>query len=161
MSTAQHATSTWAIVAIDPTIADDLRAAGGPVYVADSYPGYPCRQCLRDAAVGDELVLVSYDPFAATSPYRCASPVFLHRTRCTPYESVPALPEQLTSRTLSVRAFDRSAMMLDAALIDGDELGVTIGRLLTDPLVDHLHLHNASRGCFAARVDRIGATAPV
>ena len=77
-------TAPFTLVAIDPQVADTLRAAGGPVYVADSKPGYPCRQCLRDAEIGEELILVSYDPFEQASPYRSASPIFLHCAPCTP-----------------------------------------------------------------------------
>ena len=138
---------------IDPAAADQLRAAGGIAYVADEKPGYPCRQCLRDAEIGEEVILVSHDPFTASSPYRCASPIFIHRESCTPYDSV-ALPEQLTRGHRSVRAFDNAAMMLDAALIEGEDLAATIDRLFDNAEVDHLHIHNEPRGCWAARVDR-------
>jgi Protein of unknown function (DUF1203) len=146
-------TNTFVVAGIDPEEADRLRAAGGITYVADSNPGYPCRQCLRDAEIGDEMLLVSYDPFTATSPYRCASPIFIHSTPCASDDRL-GLPVQLTSRKLSVRGFDSAAMMLDAALIEGDDLGATIKTLLDNPEIDHLHVHNASRGCFAARVTR-------
>ncbi len=142
---------------IDPAHADELRAAAGITYVADD-TGYPCRQCLRDAEIGDELILVSYDPFTGSSPYRSASPIFLHRSPCTPIESGPiesgAVPDQLARRTLSVRAFDSAEMMVDAALIDGADLSGTIHRLLSNADVHHLHVHNEPRGCWAARVDR-------
>jgi hypothetical protein len=147
----------FTLVAIDPQVADRFRVAGGEVYVADSHPGYPCRQCLRDAEIGDELILVSYDPFeesGTASPYRSASPIFLHREPCTPYSPEAALPGQLTCRTLSVRAFGADEMMLDAAIIEGTSLADTIDSLLGNEAVHHLHVHNASRGCYAARVDR-------
>ncbi|MEP7045928.1 MAG: DUF1203 domain-containing protein [Ilumatobacteraceae bacterium] len=149
-------TSAFVVAGIDAAVADRLRIEGGVTYVAETSPGYPCRQCLRDADIGDELLLVSYDPFEASSPYRCASPIFIHTTPCTPYDSATAgdLPDQLTTRTLSVRAFDSKAMMLDAALIDGSDLSATIDLLLDNSEIDHLHVHNASRGCFAARIDR-------
>ena len=147
-------TSTTFIVAgIDPTQADRLRVTGGVSYVADSKPGYPCRQCLFDAEIGDEMLLVSHDPFTTTSPYRCASPIFIHSAPCAS-DDRQGLPVQLTSRKLSVRGFDSAAMMLDAALIDGDALSATIETLLDNPAIDHLHVHNASRGCWAARVER-------
>jgi len=149
--------TAYAVVGLDPTLADELRRRGGPIYVADTSPGYPCRQCLRDALVGEELILVSHDPFHVDSPYRCASPIFLHRSPCDSHRPSSELPVQLTGRVLSVRAFDRDAMMVVAALIDGAELGATIDRLLESPATDHLHVHNAHRGCFAARIDRIGS----
>jgi Protein of unknown function (DUF1203) len=146
-------TATYVLTGIDPATADQLRARGGITYVADEKPGYPCRQCLRDAEIGEEMLLVSHDPFTTTSPYRCASPIFIHSTSCTPYDSAD-LPDQLTRGMRSVRAFDKAAMMLDAALIDGENLAVTIDRLFDNPEIDHLHLHNEPRGCWAARVTR-------
>jgi Protein of unknown function (DUF1203) len=146
-------TTTFVVAGIDPIEADRLRALGGMAYVADSSPGYPCRQCLRDAEVGDELLLVSHDPFVASSPYRCSSPIFIHSEPCTRDDS-SGLPAQLTNRKLSVRAFDSAAMMLDAALIDGSDLSATIETLLGNDDVEHLHVHNEPRGCWAARVDR-------
>lgn len=145
--------ATFVLNGIDPMAADALRARGGITFVTDEKPGYPCRQCLRDAEIGEEVILVSHDPFTATSPYRCASPIFIHRQPCMPHNSAE-LPEQLGRGQRSVRAFDASAMMVDAALIDGAELSATIGRLFDDPSVDHLHIHNEPRGCWAARVDR-------
>lgn len=146
-------TTTPVLSGIDPATADQLRELGGITYVADEKPGYPCRQCLRDAEIGEEVILVSYDPFIASSPYRCASPIFIHREACTPYDSAE-LPGQLTRGNRSVRAFDTAAMMLDAALIEGENLAATIDRLFANPQVDHLHIHNEPRGCWAARVDR-------
>jgi Protein of unknown function (DUF1203) len=146
-------TSTFIPAGIDPVTADELRAAGGITYIVDSKPGYPCRQCLRDAEIGDEVLLVSYDPFTASSPYRCASPIFIHSQSCTPYASTD-LPALLTRDKRSVRAFDGSAMMLDAALIDGKDLPETIERLFDNPKIEVLHVHNEPRGCWAARIKR-------
>jgi hypothetical protein len=141
-------------VPIDDSVADAFRTAGGVGYVADSKPGYPCRQCLRDAEIGEELILVAHDPFTIDSPYRSASPIFLHAQPCAPDLAATAIPEQLTVRQLSVRAFDDRAMMIDAALIDGTELQATIERFFADDTTDRIHVHNASRGCWAVTVVR-------
>ena len=153
-------TRTYEIVPIPPEQADDLRIQGGEVYVADAVPGFPCRQCLRDAEIGEELILVSHDPFRLTSPYRSASPIFIHRIPCEQPDGGPDMPVQLTRRRLSVRSFDEAEMMLDAAVIDGRELDETIRRFFSDDRADRIHIHNADRGCWAAtaelgqRVDR-------
>jgi hypothetical protein len=127
--------------------------------VADEHPGYPCRQCLQDAQIGEVLILVSHDPFEHDSPYRSASPIFLHSERCAPFEGGSVVPDQLTIRQLSVRAFDDLDMMLDAAVIDGIELAPTIHRFFADPQAHHVHVHNATRGCWAVRADRPTAAA--
>jgi len=139
---------------IDADAAAALRAIGGVRYIADSKPGYPCRRCLRDAEVGEELILVSHDPFSIDSPYRCASPIFLHADECHPDLDSDDLPTQLTCRQLSARAFDDQAMMIDAAIIDGRELEHTIERFFSDPAAATIHVHNASRGCWAVTVVR-------
>ncbi|MEA3184321.1 MAG: hypothetical protein QOJ74_798, partial [Ilumatobacteraceae bacterium] len=41
--------TSYLVAAIDPSAADELRAHGGINYVVDEQPGFPCRQCLRDA----------------------------------------------------------------------------------------------------------------
>jgi hypothetical protein len=150
-------TASYVLAGLDPSVADALRARGGIGYVADEHPGFPCRQCLRDAEIGEEMILVSHDPFdGSSSPYRSASPIFLHRSPCAPPD-LAEVPEQLTRRRLSVRAFDTSDMMLDAALIEGRDLAPAIEHLLENTAVNHLHVHNEPRGCFAARVDRLKA----
>ena len=138
---------------LEASKADRLRTLNAHIYVADSKPGYPCRQCLCDAEVGEELVLVSYDPFDIDSPYRSTSPIFIHRVGCAPGE-LTSLPVQLTTRQLSVRAFDVGAMMTDAAVIDGADLDATLRRMFTDDLVMVVHVHNAVRGCWATNVVR-------
>lgn len=149
-------TTVYALKPLDAPEADRLRAAGGCTYIADSNPGYPCRVCLRDAEVGEELLLVSHDPFVTDSPYRSASPIFIHSAPCDPepLASLSALPTQLTLRQLSVRAFDDEAKMIDAAVIDGTELDVTLCAMFTHDAVTTVHVHNAVRGCWATNVVR-------
>jgi hypothetical protein len=143
----------FTISPIDARTADRLRATSSVVRIADESRGYPCRQCLRDADVGEELVLVSYDPFEGFgehSPYRSASPVFLHRRDCSARLDIARLPDQLTRRRLSLRAFDTDAMMLDGRVVEGADLAAALDDLLSVDGVDRVHVHNAGPGCFAA-----------
>ena len=64
------------------------------------------------------------------------------------------MPDQLTIRQLSVRSFDGDEMMLDAAVIDGTSLATTIEQLFADERAEKIHVHNASRGCWAVAVER-------
>lgn len=120
---------------------------------ADSKPGWPCRRCLRDAEVGEVLLLVSYDPWTTDSPYRQPGPVLVHERDCEPWTG-DELPRQLTSRLLSVRVVDHQGMQVAGKVVPGDELAVELERRLADPGTAFVHLHNAGPGCFAARVDR-------
>ena len=139
---------TYSFQPISDADATELRARGGEVYVADQPHCFPCRQCLRDAEVGEELILVSHDPFDHDSPYRCASPVFIHRHECT-ITTETGTPDQLARRQLSVRSFDAADMMIDAAVINGQDLATTLTHFFADPTSTKAHIHNAGRGCWA------------
>jgi hypothetical protein len=64
------------------------------------------------------------------------------------------VPEVLTTRLISVRAFDDKHYMVNADVVDGKNLHEVIPAMLGDAGVTYLHLHNAKPGCFAARVTR-------
>jgi hypothetical protein len=121
---------------------------------ADSKPGFPCRVTLEDAEPGERLLLLSYEHLPEASPYRSRHAIFVREGAETPALYTDEIPEQLATRLLSVRAFDRYAMMTNAEVVDGTALEPLIGTLFGDPAVAFLHVHNARPGCFAARVDR-------
>jgi hypothetical protein len=111
---------------------------------------YPCRRCLQDAEVGETVVLLSYDPFVGTSPYSGPGPIYVHDRECAAFDG-DGIPDQLTRRLLSVRAYDERHMLVDADVIEGTDLPSTAQRLLNG--ASYLHVHNARPGCFAARID--------
>jgi hypothetical protein len=150
--------NSFAIRPFDAKLASQLRSEhDSVVYIADEFPGYPCRQCLRDAKVGEELLLVSFDPFNLASPYRSASPIFIHRKTRIGDQDTSEIPEQLGRRHLSVRAFDGHEMMIDAKVIQGVDLAELLSIMFAQADTSYVDIHNASRGCWAARVDRIAA----
>jgi hypothetical protein len=118
----------------------------------DKPNSFPCRRCLQDGEPGETMVLLSYDPFVGRSPYSGPGPIYVHDRDCAPFDG-EGLPDQLTRRLLSVRAYDERHMLLDAEVIDGTELRDTAQRLLHEDC-SYLHVHNARPGCFAARIDR-------
>jgi Protein of unknown function (DUF1203) len=147
-----HNDGMYLPVAFDLGVAAALRnELSAIVYIADEFPGYPCRQCLRDAEVGEELILVSFDPFALASPYRQSGPIFLHRFDCSANRDNSRIPEQLCRRQLSIRAFDADEMMIDAAVIHGEELDESLLRYAGNRATVFVDVHNATRGCWAAR----------
>jgi hypothetical protein len=124
------------------------------VRVADAYPGYPCRSCLRDAEVGDSLTLTTFNPFEGSSAYSQPGPIFLHADGCRPYPQIGRIPAQLLRRDLSVRAFDDAHVMVEARLTPGTGLEAVATALFADDRVAYLHVHNAAAGCWAVRIDR-------
>lgn len=133
---------------------DELARRGAVRRIADQRnPGYPCRVSLTDSQPGDELLLVNFEHHPVASPYRMRFAVYVRRGEET-YDAVDQIPEQLRIRTLAVRAFDKSAMMVGWELTDGRDLEQAVERLFANPEAAYLHVYFAAPGCYAARVDR-------
>lgn len=122
--------------------------------VADKRPGFPCRVSLRDAEVGERLILLNYEHLSVSSPYRSRHAIFVRESASEAHLATDEVPEQLRIRLLSVRAFDTQGMMKGAEVTPGTALERVIEHLFSNPNVSYLHIHNAKPGCYAARVDR-------
>ena len=70
------------------------------------------------------------------------------------WDHVDRVPPALAIRWLSVRAYDRDALLHTADVVEGKALADHLARVLADPAVAYAHVHYAKPGCFAARVDR-------
>ena len=134
--------------------AEALAAQGVERHTVDARPGYPCRVSLQDAEVGETVLLLNYAHQPAPTPYRASHAIYVREGAVEARPDRNEVPEQLRRRVLSVRAFDGAGMMVAADLADGRSLEPVVERLLADPQVDYLHLHNAMQGCYAARADR-------
>jgi hypothetical protein len=132
----------------------DLEAQGVVRRIADKRPGFPCRVSLRDAAIGESVLLLNYEHLPVASPYRSRHAIFVREYALESQPSINEVPDVLRIRLLSVRAFDDAGFMVDADVVAGASLDRLIKRYLDNPQIDYLHLHNAKPGCFAARVDR-------
>jgi Protein of unknown function (DUF1203) len=115
----------------------------------------PCRISLLDAEVGEEMLLFTYRHQAAASPYAASGPIFIRRCATQAFDAINVIPDQQRRRLLSVRAYDARHYIVDAEVAPGTELETLIGRFFADPRVTYLHVHNARRGCYSCRVDRV------
>ncbi|OYY67524.1 DUF1203 domain-containing protein [Sphingomonas sp. 28-63-12] len=117
-------------------------------------PGFPCRVTLEDAEIGEQVLLLNYIHLP-DGPYAQRHAIFVREGAVVAGLYHNLIPDQLAIRTLSVRAYDAAGMMTDADLAEGGDLPVLIDRFFADRSVAYLHAHNARRGCFAARIDRV------
>lgn len=118
-------------------------------------PGFPCRVSLRDAAVGESVLLLPYEHHDGPGPYRASGPIFVRESVLeTRRLAVNEVPDEMRCRLYSVRAYDRGGWMVDADIAPGTRIESLIGRCFDNPAVAHLHLHHAKRGCYACRVER-------
>ncbi len=122
-------------------------------YATES-PGYPCRVSLEDARVGEELLLLPYLHQPAASPYRASGPIFVRRGARQCKSPAGELPCYVTSRLMSVRAYDAAHMMVAASVCEGSAATTEIQGYFSREDVAYIHLYNAKRGCFSALVVR-------
>lgn len=133
----------------------DLHRRGARRYVADRRPGFPCRVSLEDAAPGEPVILAPFAHLDADSPYRASGPVFVRQAARRAVPATGEVPGLLRPRTLSVRAYDATSLMVAAEVTEGQALESAIERLFADAQAAFLHVHFAKPGCYACRVDRV------
>jgi Protein of unknown function (DUF1203) len=133
---------------------EDLARQHAKRYVAEETGGFPCRVTLEDAAPGERLLLVPYRHQPCATAYASEGPIFVRERRATPAEWTDEVPDQFKARLISLRAYDRDDMMIDADVVDGKELKPLIERFLANESAAYLHAHFARRGCFAGRIER-------
>ena len=121
---------------------------------ADSSPGFPCRIGLRDADIGEEVILLNYQHQPEPTPYQASHAIFIAKKSQQTWVGMDAIPVQMQSRTLSLRAFSRTHFVVEAALSDAASLVADIKTLMDMPGTAYIHAHFAKFGCFAARIDR-------
>jgi hypothetical protein len=121
---------------------------------ATASSGYPCRVSLEDASVGEELILLPFQHQPAASPYRATGPIYVRRGAQQSRPPVGELPSYVTSRLISVRAYDAAHMMVAASVCDGKATAAEIEGYFASDDVAYIHLHNAKQGCFSALVVR-------
>lgn len=132
----------------------ELAAHGARRMRVDRNPGFPCRVSLEDADIGESVILLPFRHHDVSSPYQAVGPIFIRESAATAEPAVNEVPAMLRHRLLSVRAYDGSAIMKNAAVCEGTALEQTIGEFFGDPAITYLHVHNARPGCFNCEVRR-------
>jgi hypothetical protein len=132
----------------------ELASAGARRMIVDAQPGFPCRVSLMDAPVGERVILTRFQHHDASSPYQSTGPIFVRELAQTATPAVNEIPIMFNHRLLSVRAYDASALMKGARVVDGRSLEETVRDFFTDEAISYLQIHNAAPGCFNCTVRR-------
>ncbi|HEY5337688.1 MAG TPA: DUF1203 domain-containing protein [Rhizomicrobium sp.] len=131
----------------------ELETRGFRRMIANEKPGFPCRVSLQDAQPGERVLLVNYEHQPAHSPYRAKGPIFVRESAGAAFDG-SAVPECLRGRLLSLRAYDRDGMIVEADVIEGVAVETLLTRLFARADTAYVHIHYAKRGCYAALVER-------
>jgi hypothetical protein len=100
------------------------------------------------------VLLVNHVSHDVANPYRASHAIFVTESDQQPAEYVDEVPPVFEQRVLSLRGFDADGMMADAILTQPGEADAGIAKLFANPTIVTIHAHNATRGCFAAKIER-------
>lgn len=152
---------TYRVVGLDPEpyrplfgLPDDELAERGIVRMTVTSPTFPCRVSLTDRALGESVLLVNHVSHDVANPYRATHAIFVTETEQEPAEYVDQVPPVFEPRVLSLRGFDKDGMMAEAILTQPGEADAGIRKLFANPEIVTIHAHNATRGCFSAKIER-------
>lgn len=132
----------------------ELASKGARRYLVDSIPGYPDRIEMRDAELGEHVILVNFVHQPADTPYQASHAIFVREGADRQYDRTGEVPEVMRTRLLSLRAFDASHMMVQADVVEGKNVEEVIERFFADLRTGYIHVHNARQGCYSGRIDR-------
>jgi hypothetical protein len=123
--------------------------------------GEPCRDVLRRALPGEELILASYCPFERGGPYREFGPVFILATDGNEEPCLTALPlagangaESYLRDSFVLRAYNAAEEIVDARLVSPETVEQTIEELFAAEETAFIHARFPTYGCYGLRVDR-------
>jgi len=140
---------------IRTTSRDDL---GQQVKRVRAVGGEPCRDVLRRAHPGEELILASFSPFEKPGPYKEYGPVFVLANdsgEVVEREALEVGSERNYLRSqFAIRAYSRDEEIVDAALVEAITAQAVVAELLARPDTAFLHVRFPAYGCFACRLDR-------
>nr|NUR38147.1 DUF1203 domain-containing protein [Sphingomonas sp.] len=152
---------TYRITGIDPAPyqhlfgqSEEELARRGIVRMTVDSPTFPCRVSLTDRAIGETVLLVNHISHDVANPYRASHAIFVSEGDQEAAEYIDEAPPVFEKRILSLRGFDTEGMMVEALLTQPGEADAGIRKLFANPDIQTIHAHNATRGCFSARIER-------
>jgi hypothetical protein len=152
---------TYVVKGLDPKpyaelfgLPDDELAERGVVRMPVTDPTFPCRVSLTDREIGESVLLLNHVSHEVANPYRASHAIFVTEGATEAAEFVDEVPPVFKPRVLSLRGFDRDGMMAEAILTQPGEADAGIRKLFENPEIETIHAHNATRGCFSAKIER-------
>ena len=152
---------TYVVRGLDPApyrhlfgLPQEELAKQGVVRMSVDDPTYPCRVSLTDRAEGESVLLLNHVSHDVANPYRASHAIFVTEADEAPAEYVDRVPPVFETRVMSFRGFDKDGMMADAILTQPGEADAGIRQLFANPEIETIHAHNATRGCFSAKIER-------
>lgn len=123
--------------------------------------GEPCRDVLRRARAGEELILASYCPFTVASPYKEYGPIFVLANAsdeevASDHISCSAHIDDRTylQAQFVLRAYSVQERIVDACVSSPEKAEGDLERFFSRTEVAFVLVRFAAYGCYAARINR-------
>ena len=122
--------------------------------------GEPCRDVLRRALPGEELILASYCPFSKPGPYKEFGPVFILACNTTEMPDFNRLPlpagnsTDYFSEQFVIRAYNQDEAIVNAELCSPTDAEITIEQYFNNPQVVFILMRFPTYGCYSLRLER-------
>jgi hypothetical protein len=116
---------------------------------ASSMDSFPCRHCLRCAALGETMLRGSYNLPRPRGIYWTPSPIFLHAESCARFASENEVAPIVRSNALvSVRAYDEADQCIYelGQVCPGGDVDAPLERALGDARCAFVNIHTARPG---------------
>lgn len=145
---------------LDRVRGEGLDDQGQPVQRLVAEGGEPCRDVLRRARPGEEILLASHCPYDQAGPFRELGPVYvLAEASDEPVEldrfpASGAAPDAYFSDRLVLRAYGHDQAIRDAVLLAPEEAPEAAERFLASPDTAFVQARFPTYGCFACRIER-------
>jgi hypothetical protein len=165
MTTIDLLTSTAVTIAsipqpfLDRVRSEGIDDLGQPVKRLVAAGGEPCRDVLRRARAGEELILASFTPFSKPGPYKEYGPVFVlahaggEPVRRDVFPPAGSAADYLREQFV-IRAYSAEEEIIDAVMVSAPAIEETVDRFFQSAGTAFLHVRFPTYGCFAMRVDR-------
>jgi len=120
--------------------------------------GEPCRDVLRCAKKGEELILASYCAFELSSPYREYGPIFIlandssetvnySKLPLSKYEGFDYLPNSFV-----LKAYNNKEQIIKAEVTDEEKSTELLNEYLQNDETSFVLARYAAYGCFALKI---------
>jgi hypothetical protein len=141
-------------------------AQGQAVQYLRATGGEPCRDILRRAKPGEEIILASFSPFSRSGPFREFGPVYIMAAESTEdiQRNVLPLPDGSDTAYFGeqfvLRAYNEDDAIIGATLVTAAIAHETLANYLDRDEVAFVDARFATYGCFACRIARQPGTVP-
>lgn len=127
-----------------------------------AHGGEPCRDVLRRARPGEEVILASFSPFSRRGPFKEFGPVYVLARPSSKAVVRDALPlsrdDDYFKEQLVLRAYDEEETIVDASLATMESATEILDQFLSRDDVAFVDARFPTYGCFACRINRSPAT---